>query len=312
MNIDPKAYISIFEALPLGLLIIDKDYTIRAWNQWMSTHTEISAEKALGKSFFSLYKNQAHLRLETALDQVLQYGYPQILSSTLNKYIIPIPLKQQSYLYLGMMQQRTEILPITFDQQTMALVVIQDVSEKVHLKTTLLSMAAKFEKNSLLDMLTGVYNRRFLWKYLENELETAFREQYNVICVMLDLDHFKQINDSYGHSAGDELLITFAELAKKNIRPNDYLFRYGGEEFLIIHTRISLDDAKLITERLRKQLAERPIGECQVTCSGGIAYWQPGQDKISAEQLVNQADKLMYQAKHAGRNRIFTPSDLKN
>lgn len=310
MSIDAQAYIRIFDALPLGLLIIDQTHTIRAWNQWMVKHTEISAKEALGQSFFTLYENQAHLRLKTALDQVLHYGYPQILSSTLNKYIIPIPLKQQSYLYLGMMQQKTEIIPIRFDQQTMALVVIQDVSDKVHLKNTLLSMAVKFEKNSLLDMLTGVYNRRFLWKYLEGELETAYREQYNVICVMIDLDHFKKINDRYGHNVGDELLISFAELAKANIRPNDYLFRYGGEEFLIIHTRISLKKAKEITERLRKKLEKQPLRKFNMTCSGGIACWQPGQNELSAEKLINQADRLMYQAKRAGRNQIFTSADL--
>ncbi len=301
-------YAEIFDVLPLGLVIVDDKHQIHAWNKWMVNNTGITESKAVGESLLSFYPNNIQFRFKSALEHAIQDGYPQVLSSILNQYVIPISLDKQAYPDLSFMQQNVEVLPIIYAQQNMALIIIQDVSDKVHLRNTLLSMAAKFEKNSLLDTLTGLYNRRFLWKYLENELKVAQRDNYSVFCCLYDIDHFKKINDEYGHVVGDQVLVAFAELARTTVRPSDYLFRYGGEEFIIILTRIKDQDAFSISERLRILLEKTAIHSMikeNITCSGGIAHWQPGNPLMGAEKLIDDADHAMYKAKSGGRNRII-------
>jgi diguanylate cyclase len=173
-----QLYKQIFDALPVGLILIAQDYSIYAWNQWMANNTHIDIKKAIGHSLHSLYPNYSNARFDWALDVVIHNGHPQVLSTILNKYVIPIPLAKTAYIDLGMMQQYVEILPFHYHTQNMALVVIQDVSDKTHQKNTLITMAARFEESSLLDALTGLYNRRFLWKFLENEMQTAKRKNY--------------------------------------------------------------------------------------------------------------------------------------
>lgn len=313
MDVDKNnIYAEIFDVLPLGLVIVDEKHEIHAWNKWMMTNTAITESQAMGKSLLSFYPDNIQFRFKSALEHAIQDGCPQVLSSILNQYVIPISLDKQTYADLSFMQQNVEILPIVYAQQNMALIIIQDVSDKIHLRNTLLSMAAKFEKNSLLDTLTGVYNRRFLWKYLENELKAAQRENYTVFCCLYDIDYFKKINDEYGHVVGDQVLVAFAELARTTVRPSDYLFRYGGEEFIVVLTHIKCQDALRISERLRTLLEKTAIHHMikeNITCSGGIAYWQPSDTLISAEKLIDNADHAMYKAKSAGRNRIIMYAD---
>lgn len=301
-----------FDAIPIGLFLVNKDRVICAWNKWMVSNTKIRVKDAMGESLTSLYPDYHHPRFDWALETVLTYGYPQILSTSLNRYIIPIPVAH-TYPDLDMMQQSVEILPFHYHNQTMALVMIQDVSDKIHLKNTLITMASRFEKSSLLDSLTGLYNRRFLWKYLDNELQMAEREGYNVICCLFDLDHFKQINDEFGHNAGDEVLCSFAKIVTENMRPGDQVIRYGGEEFIGILSRLTIDDAVKQTIRICKVFEttlQHGSVKQRITCSAGIAFWQPSDPVISAEKLVNQADLELYRAKEMGRNCIVVNSKV--
>ena len=307
VTLDNILFEQIFDAIPIGLFLIDKNHCIQAWNPWMSKNTNIEAQLAIGQKFESLYPDNISLRFTSALEQVLTYGHPQILSDILNKFIIPIPLDKKAYLDLGMMQQRVEILPVNYGEQNMALVIIQDVSAKTHLKNTLMSMASKFEKSSLIDTLTGLYNRRFLWKHLDSELKGAITEGYNVICCLYDLDYFKKINDEFGHIAGDETLISFAKHAQGYLQHNDLLFRYGGEEFISISTRVDINDAIVLPNRIRvnlESLTSHGTVNKTITCSVGVACWQPSDPIITAEKLVDKADISLYKAKKMGRNCI--------
>lgn len=300
-------YEQVFDAIPVGLFLIDESHAIYAWNKWMAKNTRIEAEHAVGKQLEYLYPETLSPRLGWALDQVLSYGYPQVLSNILNKFIIPMPLEKRVYQDLNMMQQNVEILPINYDKKNMALVVIQDVSAKTHLENTLMSMANKFEKSSLIDALTGVPNRRCLWRDLEKELSKARREKYNVVCCMYDIDFFKRVNDQYGHNAGDEVLISFAKLATSMLGKNDTFFRYGGEEFITISTHLNLQDATKLPNRLRENLEAMKVHgsvNTTITCSGGVSFWEPSHPSITSEELIERADMNLYKAKASGRNCI--------
>jgi len=164
------------------------------------------------------------------------------------------------------------------------------------------------EKNRLLevlsvtDKLTGLYNRRKLDELLEEEIVRAQRYQVELSVIMLDIDRFKRVNDTYGHGAGDEVLIEVAGLLRRQTRDADVLGRLGGEEFLLVCPHSSAAAALDIAVKLRDAMAAHPfpiVG--QVTSSFGIASCRPDD---TAAALLARADAALYRAKGAGRNRV--------
>lgn len=155
------------------------------------------------------------------------------------------------------------------------------------------------------DSLTGLLNHSHLYAQLEYEVLRAKRDQRALSLVMLDLDHFKTINDTYGHPAGDEVLVNLARFLKERLRRSDLISRYGGEEFAIVLPGTSQADTARIMEALRQSfvLIEQPGNQrtFRQTFSAGISSLATASDTI---ELVQQADDMLYQAKHKGRNRI--------
>lgn len=163
------------------------------------------------------------------------------------------------------------------------------------------------QRLAALDPLTGVYNRRFGLGRLHEEFERAVRANTPLGVLMLDIDHFKNVNDTYGHLVGDRLLKSVVGIARMILREGDILVRYGGEEFLAVLPAASTDDVRLIGERIRRAIEESSIAEGQqtirVTVSlGGSAY--PSQNVEKAEALVQFADDALYRAKDTGRKRL--------
>ena len=159
------------------------------------------------------------------------------------------------------------------------------------------------QRLAITDGLTGTYNRRHFFELAERELERARRYGQTVFAIMLDIDHFKQVNDTYGHAVGDQVLRVVAERCRESIRDIDILGRYGGEEFAIILPATDLPGAHSVAERLRRSIADVPIpterDDVTITISLGVA--SNAQDVAA---LVNRADAAMYAAKQAGRNRV--------
>jgi two-component system cell cycle response regulator len=157
---------------------------------------------------------------------------------------------------------------------------------------------------ALTDGLTGLYNRRHAAIRLEEEIARSRRNGTGLCVAMCDVDHFKAINDEFGHSAGDRVLQQIAKSLTEYVRRNDIVSRWGGEEFLVIFSEIKLTAARIVAERLRGRLANTPKvegGPEQITVSVGLAMLGQG---ITAEMLIEQADQALYRAKARGRNRI--------
>ncbi len=155
------------------------------------------------------------------------------------------------------------------------------------------------------DQLTGLYNRRHVEDVLRKELDRAQRHARPLAVAMLDADHFKNINDTYGHQTGDEVLRAISDRCRRTLRSNDVLGRYGGEEFLIVFPETNLEEAGAVAERLRVAVAESPIqvgdNALAVTVSIGVASFAAGQD---LEKLFERADSALYAAKQDGRNLV--------
>jgi len=164
----------------------------------------------------------------------------------------------------------------------------------------------KLERLANFDSLTGLYNRRTILGKLHELINLANRYKEDFSLVMLDIDHFKRVNDRYGHLTGDEVLEKIAALIRRNIRDTDTVGRYGGEEFIIILPQTNLSSAWGVAERLRtiieKAEMKDPAGTVfAITVSQGLAGWERDEDATS---LISRADEALYKAKEKGRNRV--------
>ena len=164
------------------------------------------------------------------------------------------------------------------------------------------------EDISHLDPLTNLFNRRYFFTLVEYECKRDRRFLHDSSLLLLDLDHFKLVNDTFGHLAGDQVLQAIAQIIKSGIRQKDVHCRYGGEEFAILLPQTSIDTAIRVGQRLREILENHPIptdkGLVGVTMSIGVAS-RSGEDEISFDSLIEQADAALYAAKKAGRNQVW-------
>ncbi|MGY2873546.1 two-component system, cell cycle response regulator [Marmoricola sp. URHA0025 HA25] len=181
------------------------------------------------------------------------------------------------------------------------------VGSAVHVKKLqdqLQQRNAELDRLTRTDGLTGLYNRWHLERELTRLHRDAVRHEDPLSVLILDLDHFKQVNDTHGHGAGDQVLRAFAQRMLRELRAGDIGGRWGGEEFLVVLPRTDLEGAMEIADRIREATAAEPVGvsgeEIRVTASGGCAVG-PGE---SSDGLVQLADTALYEAKLGGRNRI--------
>jgi diguanylate cyclase (GGDEF)-like protein len=172
---------------------------------------------------------------------------------------------------------------------------------------------ARLVRSGLTDYLTGWHNRRYLHERLKEELSRAQRTHTDVACVLLDLDHFKTINDTHGHLVGDLALREAADRINRQIRGSDAAARFGGEEFVVLAPAMSQEQATALAERMRQAVCDVPLQlpdgtQHRMTVSVGVAIMEMGganvDIKSAAEQLLAEADAALYRAKQKGRNRV--------
>lgn len=160
---------------------------------------------------------------------------------------------------------------------------------------------------AIYDTLTNLYNRRYFEERLEVETQKAFYGGLPLSLIMVDIDHFKRVNDTFGHTEGDKVLYEIALLLKGSVRKKDTVARYGGEEFILILPEAGLGEASMIAERIRRSVENTPfeIGQAQVnlTVSLGISSY-PGHRAKTKEDLIKMADSALYDAKRKGRNQV--------
>jgi two-component system cell cycle response regulator len=161
---------------------------------------------------------------------------------------------------------------------------------------------------AITDQLTGLHNRRYMTSHLDNLMMQAAKSSKPLAFVIMDIDHFKAVNDTHGHDIGDEVLREFAKRLGANIRGLDLACRYGGEEFVVVMPETDASFAYAVAERLRKSIETTPIeisrapDKISITISIGIAAWEGESD--TAEALLHRADQALYRAKRSGRNRV--------
>jgi diguanylate cyclase (GGDEF)-like protein len=227
--------------------------------------------------------------------------------------------------FAGKPPERYLCLPLTAHGETFGIISVECSSQEVSLLTELretafgslgemaamaiagLNLRQRLESQSIRDSMTGLFNRSFMEIALEREMTRANRQGRQVAVMMIDIDHFKQFNDTFGHAAGDVVLREVAECMRVGVRGEDIVCRFGGEEFVVIMpeiaTRGALDRAELL-RRMVGDLSLRFHGQPlrQITISIGVAMFPDNSD--NPDELLRSADHAMYAAKHKGRNRV--------
>jgi diguanylate cyclase (GGDEF)-like protein len=182
----------------------------------------------------------------------------------------------------------------------------QGREELAAINKTLRKKNKELHELSITDSLTGLYNRKHLMETLDNEVARSKRHKHDFAVLVIDIDHFKEYNDTYGHLAGDEVLSRLASVFKKSVRSCDYVARYGGEEFILVLPEIGPEDGVKAAERIRKKVVKENFAgdgkPREVTVSVGVAsYPKDGDDP---QDIIRHADAALYKSKESGRNQV--------
>jgi diguanylate cyclase (GGDEF)-like protein len=158
------------------------------------------------------------------------------------------------------------------------------------------------ENISTHDYLTGIYNRRFMVEQASTILALGLRHRFPVSLIMLDIDHFKRVNDSHGHTTGDNVLVELSAYIRDLIRETDIFGRYGGEEFVVFMPHTQLEDAVKLADRIRTGVKEKCFSNLSITLSMGVSV--ASETTRTLDDLIDTADVALYEAKNAGRDRV--------
>jgi len=291
----------IFDMLDVGIVILDRGLTVFKWNRWMTTHSKIHPEDIIGKPLFDFFPDLNTPWFLRNCKSVFTFGNFAFFSQKLHKYCFPF----KAYNTLGSdfdyMQQSCTVGPLRDENNQIKYIylTVQDVTDIAAYETKLITMNTK-------DGLTGIFNRNYFETKLIEEFDRHIRYNRPLSMIMIDIDHFKKINDTYGHQAGDFILKKLATLIDERIRTIDIVSRYGGEEFCCLLPETTIDSAMALAEFLRigveTEIFQFKDKRLRITISQGVS--EINSDVDSAEALLKLADDALYESKKNGRNRI--------
>ena len=300
-NIDSIMFSQVFDMVDIGLVILDKELQVRYWNRWMQLHSDIVPEKIIGTSICDIFPNLKRPRFLNNCKAVFTFGNFSFFSQKLHRYLFPFKPISSFDADFEYMQQNCTMGPLRNEKGDInyLFIAVHDVTETVNFEQKLMAL-------NRMDALTNVHNRRSLEIHLKEEVERHKRYGHPLSLIMFDIDHFKHVNDTYGHQCGDYILQTIAELIGRSIRSEDILARYGGEEFCCVLPETSIEAAMILAERFRKKIADHVFeyqkDRVHVTISLGVSTMRS--KTATPDILLKDADDGLYAAKNRGRNQI--------
>lgn len=305
-------YLILVGLISLGFFVyLERNYTIRLKNRELEIITSTMG------SGLTILDDEGNVRFinDTALE-IIKYPREEVLGGSLHDLIhhhtgpkdtcpIILSIKYKKE-YSGddsfmakdgrMIDVHVKLKPLMVDGNYIgSILVFDDITERKQMEKRLFKLATQ-------DPLTGLYNRRYAVEAMNNFKNQSDRYGYPLSVMMLDIDNFKKINDTFGHDIGDEVLKALAKTIKENIRVSDIPSRWGGEEFLIVLPNTDLNGAVNLAERIRESVSQTKVGPVsKFTVSIGVAQYQFGE---TLNALVIKADRGLYEAKMSGKNRV--------
>jgi len=315
---DDQILSQIVEGNPVSTIVIDAQHRVTHWNRACAVLTGVPAGEMIGRSeqWRAFYPAPrpilGDLIVSGASEQAIRSFYdgkfrPSLLIEGAYEAEDFFPAFGQGGRWLFF---TAAPLRDADGQVIGAIETLQDVTERHRAEEALRESEERYRLLSLTDSLTGLFNRRYLHLCLQGEMDRAYRYARPLSLLLLDCDHFKMINDTWGHLVGDRVLQELAKLIGSSLRSCDQAFRYGGEEFIVLLSETSGEDARWLAERLRSAFAAL-AGVCgvqpssQFTVSIGVAEYRAGE---SESAFINRADQAVYEAKRSGRNRVVLTS----
>ena len=297
----------LLDSIEVGIAVLDRNFKVQVWNKFLENHGAKKAEAIIGDSLFSHFPEIEEKWLRTKVDPVFNLKSPVFIIWEQRPYLFKFGCNRPVTSAAEFMYQNVTMFPIVDKRGNVErfCMLVYDVTEQALGKRGMEHLNEELKTASRVDGLTGLYNRRYWQERFDEMHKLCVRREKPSTALMLDIDHFKRINDTYGHQAGDKVIKMLAALIKRCVRETDLAGRYGGEEFAIILNDSSVEDAKIVAERIR-QLAQRLMVEHEgesisFTVSLGLAQFSP--DFKGAMAWLECADQALYEAKENGRNQ---------
>lgn len=305
---DAHWQMDILQNIDVGLVVMDENYVINVWNSFMQNHSGKAPETVLGKSLFEAFPELPETWFKHKAQSVFVLQNTAFTTWEQRPYLFRFPHYRPITGTAEYMYQNSSIIPL-LDTNGIArhiCLIIYDVTDTAVNKLAQQQANKQLQNLSRTDHLTGLFNRGYWELRLIQEFKRFDRYEQPSSLIMLDIDHFKKINDSYGHTVGDEAIRAVSRTIKEHTRDLDIPGRYGGEEFAIILTNTNGDGACVFAERLRKTIEESTIyaegNVIQFTVSMGVA--ELNQDLHDHRHWIEKADQGLYRSKEGGRNRV--------
>ena len=296
----------VVERVGFGIFVLDRQMNVLMWNRFMHDHSGLSAQQVVGKSIFASFPELPRVWFTRKLESVFQLGSFAFSSWEQRPYLFKFDHDRPITGGVDFMQQDCTFMPIMRDREVEAVcVTVSDVTHVSIMQREREEAVAKLQEYADRDGLTGIANRRYFEARLRDEYTRWQRYGGELSILLFDLDHFKKINDQFGHVVGDTVLRDMAQRVSHVVRAQDTFGRFGGEEFALLLPCTPLEDAMLVAEKIRNTIGDKPVDvqgvDVPVTASVGGASARAGVPAYEA--LINEADAALYSAKRQGRNR---------
>lgn len=296
----------ILQNIDVGLVVLDHDYKLALWNRFMQNHSGRFPSEVLGKTLFEVFPELSEDWFRHKAEPVFVLQSSTFTTWEQRPYLFHFPHYRPITGTARFMYQNTTIIPLldTKSQVSHICLIIYDVTDTAVNKLAQIEANQRLESLSRIDHLTQLYNRGHWEQCLIQEFKRF--DRYHIPCslIMLDIDHFKSVNDTYGHTVGDDVIRAVSDALRGQLRETDIAGRYGGEEFGVILTNTNGEGALEFAERLRKTVAGLSLWagdtRVQITISLGVA--EADSHTGSHHAWIEQADKALYFCKENGRN----------
>jgi diguanylate cyclase (GGDEF)-like protein/PAS domain S-box-containing protein len=300
--------LAIVQSIDVGVVVLDREYRVQVWNTFMENRSGVQPKDAQNRNFFSLFPEIDRQWFSRKVESVATLGTPAFTVWEQRPYLMRFKSYQPITGQEEFMYQNTTLLPLRSPDNRInhICLVIYDVTDVATNRHQIQAANAQLQLLSSTDRLTGLYNRG----HWESSLKAAYarHQRYGnaLSLVMLDIDHFKHVNDTYGHQAGDKVIEQVAQLLREHARESDVAGRYGGEEFGVVLSDTDQAGARIFAERLRQAIEQLLVQyngqDIRFTISLGVADLSaPANDHA---ELIARADQALYTSKKTGRNRV--------